>query len=219
MRQEDIVARIEGALARHRVDPSLLTCEITESVAMEDTRATQATFRQLGAAGIHLAIDDFGTGYSSLAYLRKLPAEELKIDRSFVLDIEFSADARAVVDAVVKLAHALSLKVVAEGVENERQQRILVQLGCDELQGFLFARPMTARTLLLWALDDRKEQRKGFAASLFANTRDDYESYQPTDPMDFDGRDHGRPSASGASRFAETDKQPVTFKARTRHAH
>ena len=219
MRQEDIVARIEGALARHRVDPSLLTCEITESVAMEDTRATQATFRQLGAAGIHLAIDDFGTGYSSLAYLRKLPAEELKIDRSFVLDIEFSADARAVVDAVVKLAHALSLKVVAEGVENERQQRILVQLGCDELQGFLFARPMTARTLLLWALDDRKEQRKGFAASLFANTRDDYESYQPTDPMDFEGRDHVRPSATGASRFAETEKQPVAVKARTRHAH
>jgi diguanylate cyclase (GGDEF)-like protein len=171
MRQEDIVARIEGALATHQVDPSLLTCEITESVAMEDTKATQATFRELGSAGIHLAIDDFGTGYSSLAYLRKLPAEELKIDRSFVMDVEFSADARAVVDAVVKLAHALGLKVVAEGVENERQHRILVQLGCDELQGFLFAKPMTARALLLWAMDDRQQAVQSFATSLFATTR------------------------------------------------
>ncbi len=172
MRQEDIVERIEGALARHHVDPSLLTCEITESVAMEDTKATQTTFRELGAAGIHLAIDDFGTGYSSLAYLHKLPAEELKIDRSFVADIEYSADARAVVNAVVKLAHALGLKVVAEGVENERQQRILVKMGCDELQGFLFAKPMTARALLLWALDDRKEHAESFATSLFDVTRE-----------------------------------------------
>ncbi len=171
MRQDDIVAQIEGALSRHGVDPSLLTCEITESVAMEDTKATQTAFRDLGLAGIHLSIDDFGTGYSSLSYLRKLPAEELKIDRSFVMDIEHSADARAVVDAVVKLAHALGLKVVAEGIENERQQQILVQLGCDELQGFLFARPMTARALLMWALDDRTEEAEQFATSLFSSTQ------------------------------------------------
>jgi diguanylate cyclase len=180
MRQEDIVARIDGALARHRVDPALLTCEITESVAMEDTKATQATFRELGAAGIHLSIDDFGTGYSSLSYLRRLPAEELKIDRSFVMDVEFSADARAVVDAVVKLAHALGLKVVAEGVENVRQQEILTQLGCDELQGFLFAKPMTARALLLWAMDDRKEEAQHFATSLFSSTRGDLGGFAPT---------------------------------------
>ena len=197
MRQEDIVARIEGALARNNVDPSLLTCEITESVAMEDTKATQATFRELGAAGIHLSIDDFGTGYSSLAYLRKLPAEELKIDRSFVMDVEFSADARAVVDAVVKLAHALSLRVVAEGVENERQQRILVQLGCDELQGFLFAKPMTARALLLWAMDDRKEEAQHFATSLFASTRGGLDTFRPTD-LD-----------PNARAFADTAKSPL----------
>ena len=170
MRQEDIVARIEGALARHHVDPSLLTCEITESVAMEDTQATQATFRELGAAGIHLSIDDFGTGYSSLAYLRKLPAEELKIDRSFITDVEHSADARSVVDAVVKLAHALGLKVVAEGIENERQRTILTELGCDELQGFLFAKPMTASALLLWAMEDKQEHAEHFASSLFVST-------------------------------------------------
>ena len=114
---------------------------------MEDTKTTQATFRRLGELGTHLSIDDFGTGYSSLAYLRKLPAEELKIDRSFIMDLEHSADARAVVDAVIKLAHALGLKVVAEGVENQRQQQILEQMQCDELQGFLFAKPMSGRAL------------------------------------------------------------------------
>ena len=194
MRQDDIVARIEGALSRHRVDPSLLTCEITESVAMEDTKATQATFRELGSAGIHLAIDDFGTGYSSLSYLRKLPAEELKIDRSFVMDVESSPDARAVIDAVVKLAHALGLKVVAEGVENESQQSILVQLGCDELQGFLFAKPMTARALLMWAVQDRQQKAEHFATSLFANTRNHSRAFEAL--------------GENASAYAETDKLP-----------
>jgi diguanylate cyclase (GGDEF)-like protein len=180
MQQEDIVDQIRGALERHRIDPRLLTCEITESVAMEDTRATQATFQALGAAGVHLSIDDFGTGYSSLAYLRKLPAEELKIDRAFVMDVEFSNDARAVIDAVVKLAHALGLKVVAEGIENERQREILQQLGCDELQGYLFARPMTARSLLIWALDERDTDSPSFATSLFTSTQGHRHGWETT---------------------------------------
>jgi diguanylate cyclase (GGDEF)-like protein len=167
LRQPDIVQRMEEALERHRIHPSLLTCEITESVAMEDTKATQATFLRLGTAGIHLSIDDFGTGYSSLSYLRRLPAEELKIDRTFVMDIENSADARAVVDAVIRLAHALGLRVVAEGVENPRQHEILSAMGCDEMQGYLFAKPMSARALLLWAIDDRPH---AFRDSLFGDT-------------------------------------------------
>jgi len=170
MRQDDIVERITGALEQYKIHPSLLTCEITESAAMEDTKTTQATFRRLGELGTHLSIDDFGTGYSSLAYLRKLPAEELKIDRSFIMDLEHSADARAVVDAVIKLAHALGLKVVAEGVENQRQQAILVEMQCDELQGFLFAKPMSGRALLLWAINDRQETAV-FKPSLFDETR------------------------------------------------
>jgi diguanylate cyclase (GGDEF)-like protein len=170
MRQDDIVERITGALQAHKIHPSLLTCEITESAAMEDTKTTQTTFRRLGELGTHMSIDDFGTGYSSLSYLRKLPAEELKIDRSFIQDLEHSADARAVVDAVIKLAHALGLKVVAEGVENQRQQQVLVQMGVDELQGFLFAKPMTARALLLWAMDDHREHETAFASSLFVST-------------------------------------------------
>ncbi len=170
MRQDDISDRIAEALARYRIDASLLTCEITESAAMEDTAATQETFRRLGELGAHVSIDDFGTGYSSLAYLRKLPAEELKIDRSFVMDLDHSVDARAIIDAVVKLAHALGLKVVAEGVETVRQHKILVELGCDELQGYLFAKPMTARALLLWAMDDRSAAAV-FRDSLFGETR------------------------------------------------
>jgi EAL domain-containing protein (putative c-di-GMP-specific phosphodiesterase class I) len=170
MRQDDIADRIAEALARHRIQPALLTCEITETAAMEDTGATQETFRRLGELGTHLSIDDFGTGYSSLSYLRQLPAEELKIDASFVKDVDTSADARAVIDAVVKLAHALGLKVVAEGVETLRQHKILVELGCDELQGYLFAKPMTARALLLWAMDDRSTSAV-FRDSLFGETR------------------------------------------------
>jgi EAL domain-containing protein (putative c-di-GMP-specific phosphodiesterase class I) len=171
MRQDDIVERITDALQTHKIHPSLLTCEITESAAMEDTKTTQTTFRRLGELGTHLSIDDFGTGYSSLSYLRKLPAEELKIDRSFIQDLEHSADARAVVDAVIKLAHALGLKVVAEGVENQRQQEVLVKMGCDELQGFLFAKPMSARALMLWAVNDRSEGASVFKPSLFDETR------------------------------------------------
>jgi len=170
MRQDDLVDRIQGALRRHRIDPRLLTCEITESVAMEDTRATHVAFERLGRAGVHLSIDDFGTGYSSLSYLRQLPAEELKIDRSFVQDVAASADARAIVDAVVHVAHALGLKVVAEGVETQRQREILLTLGCDELQGYLFAKPMSPRALLRWAMDD-KPQATDFRASLFGDSQ------------------------------------------------
>ncbi|HET9978352.1 MAG TPA: bifunctional diguanylate cyclase/phosphodiesterase [Burkholderiaceae bacterium] len=172
MRQSDLAARIASTLARYRIEPTRLTCEITETLAMENTQATQATFAQLGAAGVHISIDDFGTGYSSLAYLRGLPASEIKIDKSFVQDLERSSDARAIVDAVVKLAHALGKRVVAEGVETLRQRRILTELGCDELQGFLFARPMAAQDLLAWAIDDRQRDEQAFRQSLYVNPDD-----------------------------------------------
>ena len=158
LRQKDLAQRISDALQRHRVDPAMLTCEITESAAMEDTQITQETLQHLGRLGVHISIDDFGTGHSSLSYLRQLPAEELKIDRSFIVDIDCSTDARAVVDAVVKLAHALGLRVVAEGVENTRQQEVLIALGCDELQGFLYAPPMSAHKVLQAYLKSEKSE-------------------------------------------------------------
>ena len=113
---------------------------------------------------------EFCTGYSSLSYLRRWPATELKIDRSFVMDLEASSDARAIVDAVLKLAHAIGLKVVAEGVETVKQRDILLELGCDEFQGYLFARPMSARALLLWATDDG-DRHITFKDSLFGETQ------------------------------------------------
>ena len=170
LRQPDLADRIARALHAQQVNPQLLTCEITESVAMEDADGTMKIFERLAAVGVNISIDDFGTGYSSLAYLRKLPAGELKIDRSFVLDLETSADARAVVDAVVKLAQALGLKVVAEGVETEGQNQILRALGCDELQGYLFAKPMSAKALALWAMSDVGPRALDFRDSLFAET-------------------------------------------------
>jgi diguanylate cyclase len=151
LRQDDLVQRVRQSFEAFRVDPALVTFEITETVAMEDTQATMRAFAQLARAGVSLAIDDFGTGHSSLAYLRTLPARQLKIDRSFIGDLGLSSDALAVVDAVIRLAHALGLRVVAEGVETERQCEILSELGCDEFQGYLFARPMPPQRLALWA--------------------------------------------------------------------
>jgi EAL domain-containing protein (putative c-di-GMP-specific phosphodiesterase class I) len=115
---------------------------------------------------VFLSIDDFGTGYSSLSYLRQLPARQIKIDRSFVKDLAATADARAVVDAVIKLAHALGLRVVAEGVETEAQRDILLRLGCDELQGFYFARPMPAAMLLSWTRGPKPADRPDFTPSV-----------------------------------------------------
>ncbi len=167
LRQDDLVDRIKGALDHYGIEPERLLCEITESVAMKDIAVTQHTFDALRRVGVFLSIDDFGTGYSSLSYLRQLPAEQLKIDRSFVKDIEDSSDARAVVDAVIKLAHALDLEVVAEGVETAGQRDILLSLNCDELQGFLFARPMTSVQLSEWALGHRPEGMPEFAPSAY----------------------------------------------------
>jgi EAL domain-containing protein (putative c-di-GMP-specific phosphodiesterase class I) len=153
LRSPSLVDDILSALARHDVDASLLTCEITESAAMDDAAAAVAVFERLHAAGILVSIDDFGTGYSSLSYLRKLPLRQLKIDRSFVSDVADDEDALSIVRGIVDLAHALRLDVVAEGVETERQRDVLVRLGCDKLQGYLFAKPMSAATLEQWVMD------------------------------------------------------------------
>ena len=170
LRHPDLADRIDAALRRHDIHPQLLTCEITESVAMEDASNAIRMVERLNAMGVTISIDDFGTGYSSLAYLRKLRAGELKIDRSFVLDLETSADARAVVDAIVKLAQALGLKVVAEGVETEAQHQILRSLGCHELQGFFFARPMSPRALSAWAIEDLGSRALEFRDSMYQAT-------------------------------------------------
>lgn len=168
LRQDDLIPRIRSALSRHRIEPELLTFEITESVAMEEV--TMDAFNALAGVGVSLSIDDFGTAYSNFAALRKLPAKQLKIDRSLFTDIDQSGDALAVVDAMIKMAHALGLKVVAEGVETEAQRDLLLALNCDELQGYLYAKPMSASTLTLWAMSDEGETHPvDFRPSLYSD--------------------------------------------------
>jgi diguanylate cyclase (GGDEF)-like protein len=173
MRQDDLVDHIESALRRHGIPPGRFTCEVTESVAMEDTAQTHRAFERLRRAGLHVSIDDFGTGHSNLALLRRLPAAELKIDRAFVTDLATSAHARSIAQTVVQLARTLGLRVVAEGVETEAQRDLLLAMGCDELQGYLFAKPMSATALALWAQEDPTPERPAFRSSLFALTRPD----------------------------------------------
>jgi len=150
LRQPELAARVQDALARHALSASQLVLEVTETAMMDNLQADGQVLARLSALGVTIAIDDFGTGYSSLAYLRRLPARELKIDRSFVQDVDTDDDARAVMQAVVGLAHALRMQVVAEGVETIGQRRLLTAMGCDLLQGYLLARPMPADAVLPW---------------------------------------------------------------------
>ncbi|OYU46622.1 MAG: GGDEF-domain containing protein [Burkholderiales bacterium PBB4] len=135
---------IATALAQAQCPPALLQLEITESMVINDAEQALQTMHRIVAMGVHLSIDDFGTGYSSLSYLKRFPVRKLKIDRSFVNELETDAHDRAIVDAILTLAHKLGLRAVAEGVETAGQLALLQQLGCDECQGYYFAKPCTA---------------------------------------------------------------------------
>ncbi|HZX30756.1 MAG TPA: EAL domain-containing protein [Rhodocyclaceae bacterium] len=135
---------ITDQLERHGLDGKSLELEITESVAMQAPERTIAFLNTLRAQGIEVAIDDFGTGYSSLAYLKQLPLDRLKLDRSFVMDIEHDSNDATISAATISLAHSLRLAVVAEGVETEAQLRFLRDLDCDFAQGYLFSKPLPA---------------------------------------------------------------------------
>lgn len=141
---------VRAALDRHGVPPELLTFEITESSVMADPERSLPILRELHSMGIRLSVDDFGTGYSSLAYLRRLPIDEIKIDRSFVQGMVTDLSDHAIVRAIIDLGHSLGLRVVAEGVEEEAARDALRSLNCDELQGFLLARPMPIERLEAW---------------------------------------------------------------------
>jgi diguanylate cyclase (GGDEF)-like protein len=183
MRQDDFASRLERGLRTHGLQAARFTCEITESVAMEDTAVAHRAFSRLGRLGVHVSIDDFGTGHSSLAALRRLPASEIKIDRAFVADLAESAEARTIVQAIVQMAHTLRLRVVAEGVETEAQRDHLMALGCEEMQGYLFAKPMSARALGLWAMDAPTALSQSFSSSLFKDTLPLANAAAPTQVM------------------------------------
>ncbi|AYF48567.1 EAL domain-containing protein [Pseudomonas sp. PS01298] len=144
-----LVKSVATALARHQLPANSLTLEITETTAMSDADASMTVLQQLSEMGVDLSIDDFGTGYSSLMYLKRLPANELKIDRGFVRDLEHDSDDAAIVSAIVALGQALGLRIVAEGVETDVQQNFLTRLGCNSLQGYLLGHPLPADSFML----------------------------------------------------------------------
>jgi len=143
-----LVQSVARALATHHLPANSLTLEITETTAMSDADASMTVLQELSDMGVDLSIDDFGTGYSSLMYLKRLPANELKIDRGFVRDLERDSDDAAIVSAIVALGQALGLRIVAEGVETGSQQDFLTQLGCDSLQGYLLGHPLPAERFM-----------------------------------------------------------------------
>ncbi|MFC5997858.1 putative bifunctional diguanylate cyclase/phosphodiesterase [Quadrisphaera sp. GCM10027208] len=159
-----LAASLDRLLAEHEVPAELLTLEITESTVMADPDAAVRAMHQLRDLGVRLSVDDFGTGYSSLNYLHRLPVQEVKIDKSFVLPMHRDVGATAIVRSIVELAHTLELTVVAEGVENEPTRQALVELGCDVGQGYGLAYPMPPEDVQDWLVRHdatRRDRRAG----------------------------------------------------------
>lgn len=160
-REPDFVEQVRHALESSGVNPSCIELELTESVVADDIEATLQKMAQICDLGLCFALDDFGTGYSSLAYLKRLPIDVLKIDRSFVMDIDAAEQHEqetgkrpaVLIDAIVSMAHQLELQVLAEGVETEAQVQRLQQVGCDMFQGYFFSRPLPEAALRTWALE------------------------------------------------------------------
>ncbi|HAT30946.1 MAG TPA: GGDEF domain-containing protein [Janthinobacterium sp.] len=147
---QDLPAKFADILARYQLQASSFCLEITESAIMDDPVRAQHTLERLHAMGVDLSIDDFGTGYSSLAYLKRLPVDELKIDKSFVLNMERDAGDTKIVRSTIDLGHNMGLRVVAEGIESEAVWRLLAELGCDQGQGYFMSRPIPAHQLADW---------------------------------------------------------------------
>jgi EAL domain-containing protein (putative c-di-GMP-specific phosphodiesterase class I) len=146
-RAPDLVQTILGVLAETGLEARFLEMEITESMLMHDPEGAITVLDELQKYDIRFAMDDFGTGYSSLNYLKRFPIHKLKIDQSFVFNITTDPDDAAIANAVIELSHGLNLKVIAEGVETEAQRIFLHANGCDEMQGFLFSRPVSAEEM------------------------------------------------------------------------
>lgn len=147
---QDFPTKLDAILTAHSIPAQGLCLEITESAIMEDPQRAENTLNRLHARGFKLSIDDFGTGYSSLAYLKRLPVEQLKIDKSFVMNMQSDANDATIVRSTIDLAHNLGLSVVAEGVENEDICVLLRELRCDEAQGYHLSRPMPVEDFIAW---------------------------------------------------------------------
>jgi EAL domain-containing protein (putative c-di-GMP-specific phosphodiesterase class I) len=143
----DFLSMVKGILAETDTDSNLITIEITEGALIHDTNRALVVLLELKNLGFRLALDDFGIGYSSLSYLKRFPIDEVKIDHSFVTDIDRDRSSHAIVSKTIELAHLLGLTVVGAGVETGAQRQILAELGCDFCQGFYFGRPMAAEAV------------------------------------------------------------------------
>ena len=150
LRRGDVVAYLQDVLTETGVSPADLEIEITESVLLLDTETVVATLNAINDLGVSLSVDDFGTGYSSLSYLRRFPVQKVKIDQSFIRNLPQKEDDRAIAGAIVSLGHSLGLQVVAEGVESADQLQYLREIGCDQAQGYFFARPLPAADYAAW---------------------------------------------------------------------
>jgi diguanylate cyclase (GGDEF)-like protein/PAS domain S-box-containing protein len=159
--QTDLVQQVAEALASSAIEASSLDLEITETNAMQNAEVSISTLWDLKKVGVSLSMDDFGTGYSSLNYLKRFPIDRIKIDRSFVQDVIDDPDDAAIATAVIAMAHSMKLGVVAEGVETEEQLAFLRQNHCDEMQGYLFSRPVPAREFEALLRRNRKPRRVG----------------------------------------------------------
>lgn len=154
--QHNLSEVIAHTLSNSGLHPGFLELEITESTIMKSAETAELTLRQLDRLGIDISIDDFGTGYSSLGYLKRFPVSTLKIDRSFVQDISNNPEDKRLVGAIITLAHSLKLKVVAEGVETRDQLKYLQSVGCDQIQGFIFSRPISGVEMTQLLLQDKR---------------------------------------------------------------
>jgi EAL domain-containing protein (putative c-di-GMP-specific phosphodiesterase class I) len=148
-RRGSVVEVVDDALQRFGMDPTSLEIEITEGAMMVDEERTLEALQVLDVMGVSISLDDFGTGYSSLSYVHRFPVDTLKVDRSFIRDVNENTGSRAIATAVITLANQLGLKVVGEGVETPAQESFLLEHDCDEMQGYLYSRPLPASELFL----------------------------------------------------------------------
>jgi EAL domain-containing protein (putative c-di-GMP-specific phosphodiesterase class I) len=146
----DLVNIVESALKRWEVPAGNLALEITESAIIVDPHRAMQPLAELHAMGVRFAIDDFGTGYSSLSYLQRLPIDQIKVDRSFVMDMTTNGDNAVIVRSILDLAHSLGMEVVAEGVETSEILEALEEMGCDLIQGYHICRPVDSESYVAW---------------------------------------------------------------------
>jgi EAL domain-containing protein (putative c-di-GMP-specific phosphodiesterase class I) len=151
----ELSTMISDILKRHQVRPEQLMLELTETAAMEDPEQGLQVLKKLTDQGLSVSIDDFGSGYSSLSYLKKLPATEIKLDRSLVMDVCSDESSKVIVETAINMAHGLGYILVAEGVETEASARLLKQMGCDRLQGYWLCHPLPLDKLKQWMLDQQ----------------------------------------------------------------